>query len=90
MDLQKALEIQKDAKLIKTDKDLLTFAVKHKYHIIVILDNDDNYLKFKYDYDSIAINEILEDIDLNFKEYFGNSEGVITLLDFIGLESEHC
>lgn len=73
----------------KTDKDKYQFLIDYKGTFTVMLDNDETFLTIS---DKISHSltddemDILNDSINNFDSYFGDSDGVVSLLTFIGIE----
>lgn len=90
--VEKALQLSKEANLLKTDNELLQFAKDNKGYIVVVLDNDATWLNFNLN--SVGSDEEAEKITEfelpDFDDDFGNRSGVNVLLDFVGIDSEDC
>lgn len=89
--VEKALELGKKSRALKTDLDLLQFAKENYDFICVTLDNDSSWLDFKTDGLDEEVEEIICDIELpQFDNYHGWGEGNILLFRFAGIDSESC
>lgn len=73
-----------DFKVLKNDKDKWAFVLANKSKIRLELDNDD----------TIVVDDNASDDDedncASFAYYVGWSEGVITLLQSLGLDADSC
>jgi hypothetical protein len=78
-------KMRKEFKILKNDIQRWKWILKNKDKIIVFLDNDDTFAAMAEDkYNaSIGNEEIFE-----FDTYLGYSDGVIYLLEALGIESE--
>lgn len=83
---KEAKEIAENYNKIKTDKERFKFLMSHSDKIKLVLDNDMTMVNFITEEDNDEIDISLKDLD----DYLGNSEGVLNLLEFIGITAEEC
>lgn len=88
---QKAIKIIEDFNDLKTFNDQMNFIINYKNILKICLDNDGEHIMFG-DKAVIDSYEDFEDYCFNdFKDirYFGNTDGVFKLFQFLGIEAEN-
>ncbi len=82
--------IERQYNSLKNDKDRLRYILQYKDVISLMLDNDNttvciNWSELEYDR-CVKLGICLNDLD----NYIGNSEGLISMLDILGIKTERC
>ena len=78
----KQIELWKEFRKLKTDEERWKFIINNQFKGIKInLDNDDTFGSFEWDDDG--------DYIFQFDDYIGWADGIMTLLDVIGIDAEY-
>ena len=90
MDEKKAKEIVEAFNKLTTFKDQMDFLKEHNKDIVICLDNDGEYIRF---IDESKLEDFIEDDGVDFNDivgidYFGGSEGVFELFEYVGITAE--